>query len=279
MSQLHPIRDAFIHFLERCIAFLPNLLTTSLLLILGWVLGRLLAAGARHLIRKLRFDQVLEKAGWTEALERNGVAAAPSELVARLIHWTVGFVFAVLAVQNLGLALEALPVESFLEFLPRVLGAILLLFLGSVVAGVVSGALGTALAKIRFSQHKLISNGMRAAILLITLTMAIEHLGFDLSLFTGLMVNLLTIFAAALAFTFALAGRQPARNLLAGYYARERFTPGQVLELDDGKGHGELLGIGTLTSEIRTESGTVIFPNSILIETPIRRSPDQDSDG
>ncbi len=277
MTQFRPFNRALESLIERCIDSLPNFLTAIALFLGGWLLARLAASASRHLARHLEFDQVIENAGWTEAFDRNGITIKPSEFVARLVFWSMLAVFVVLAAQNLGLVITALPLKSFLAFLPRMLGAVLLLFFGSAIAGVVSSGLGATLARLGFDQHKLMAGATRGIILLITLTTAIEHLGFDLSLLTSTLINLLTIFAAALGVTFALGGRDVARNLLAGYYARERFTSGDILQLEEGS--GELVSIGTLTSEIRTESGSLVFPNSRLTDTAVTKlNPDTSLD-
>ncbi len=275
MTQLQPFQDAILGLTERTIAYLPTLLAALLLIVLGGFLSRLLATGTRHVIQHLEFEEVMNRAGWSAALDRAGVKISPSEIVARLVFWSVFLVFLVLGVQNLGFELTAVPLWGLLEFLPRLLGAVLLLFLGSAIASLVSSAVGTGLARVNFAQDRLLARLVRGLILLITFVAAVENLGFDLDFLTSTLLNLVSIFAAALAITFALGGRDVARNLLAGYYARERFGSGDRLRFDEGE--GELVGIGTLNVEIKTHEGTLVVPNARLIESTVHRlDPDGD---
>lgn len=273
MTQLQPFEDAFLVLTERAIAYLPNLLAALLLIALGGILGHLLASGARHIIRHLQFEEVMGRAGWTSALNRAGVKISPSEVVVRLVFWSIFLIFLVLGVQNLGFELSAVPLWGLVELLPRILGAVLLLFVGSAIASFVSSAVGAGLAHVNFAQDQLLASLVRGLILLVTFVAAVEHLGFDISFLTATLVNLLSIFAAALAVTFAFGGRDVARNLLAGYYARERFGAGDRLRFEEGE--GILVGIGTLNVEIKTDDGTLVIPNSRLIESTVfRLDPD-----
>ncbi len=269
MNQMQPLTDAFHRLAERAVAFLPHVLSAVILLAFGWLVSRLLAGGTRRLARRLGLDAALERAGWAEALARANVRTPPSEITARLVFWIVFVIFLVLAAENLELGLTAVPLRAFIEYLPRILGAVLLLFVGSAVAGILGSAVAASLAKIDFAQHKLLGSLVRVLILLFTVMMAIEHLGFDVTFLTTTVTNLVTIFAAGIAVTFALGGREVARNMLAGYYARERFRAGDVLALPEGE--GRLEGIGTLNSVISLEEGSLVVPNSRLVDTCGRR--------
>jgi len=248
---------------------LPHLIAGVVMLATGWLVSRLLAAASRRLARRLRLDELMETAGWGDAFSRANIKARPSDLIARLVFWILFLVFLVLAVENLGLELTAVPLRAFIEYLPRLLGAVLLLFVGSFVAVAVGSALGVSLAKIDFAQHKMLAGIVRSLLLIVTFVATVEHLGFDMSLLSATLVNLVTIAAAGLAIAFALGGRTVARNLLSGYYARERFRAGDLLELAEGR--GELAAIGNVNSEIELEDGSLVIPNSRLVETTIKR--------
>lgn len=269
MNQLEPLQRAFRHLTSEAIGFLPHLVAGVLMLAVGWLLSRLLAGAARRLVRQLNLDEMMARAGWTEAFSRANVKTSPSEVVARLVFWGLFLFFLVLAVENLGLELTAVPLRAFIEYLPRLLGAVLLLFVGSSVAVVLGGALSASLAKIDFAQHKMLAGIVRTLILMVTFVATIEHLGFDISMLTTTLINLVTIAAAGFAVAFALGGREVTRNMLAGYYARERFHAGDRLDLPEGQ--GELVAIGTLSSEIELTEGSLVIPNSLLVETAVKR--------
>jgi len=264
---LDPPKEAIDSLVKQIVDFVPNLLAATLLLVFGWLVARLIAAATRTLAQRLRLDEAMERAGWQEDLEQAGVRLAPSEILGRLVYWIVFLVFLALALENLGIDLNAVPLQAFLKYLPRVFGAVLLIFVGAVLAGIVSQGFSAALARLDFAQHKALAGFVHGLILLVTFLAVFDQLGFDVSLLSKTLANLLAIFAAALAITFALGGRDIAKNMLAGYYARERFHAGDKLQMEEAS--GELIGIGTVNSVLETAEGQLVIPNQRLVESSV----------
>ena len=270
MNRLQSASQVFEVLLDKMVAFLPGLLVGLFLIFIGWALGRFLAMGAKHLMRLLKFSEVMERAGWSRALADAEVTASPADFVGRLVFWGVFIVFLILGADNFGLRLAVIPLDGLIAFVPRILGAVVLLFLGSVIAGVAGGAVGTALARIDFEHHRVLAGLARGLVLLVTIMMAIEHLGFEIDFLADTLTNLLTIVVAAVAIAFAFGSREIARNVLAGYYARERFLAGDHVRLAEGE--GEIVGIGTISTEVETpEGGAWIIPNHRLVESAVHK--------
>ena len=272
MNLLEPLERALVELADRTIAWLPQIVAAIAVLIVGWLVARLVSLAALKLVVRSNAQKVMRQAGWNRALEQTGVQSSPAEVIARLIFWGLFLIFLILGLESLGFELAAVPIRLFIEYLPRLLGALLLLLAGTAFASVVGGIVGASLARIRFAQHRLLASLLRGLILLATFLTAFEQLGFDVSILGQTFTNLLTLLTAALALTFALGGRESARNMLSGYYARERFTVGDLVELEEG--WAELKSIGTVASELRLResSDILVVPNRRLVETSIRRA-------
>ncbi len=270
MSRIESARQVFEVLMDKGIAFLPNLFAGLALIFIGWVLGRFLSLAAKHLMRRLKFSEVMARAGWSKALEEAEVTSTPADFVGRLVFWGVFIVFLILGADNLGLELSVVPLDGLIAFVPRVLGAVLVVFLGSTIAGVAGGAIGASLARIDFEHHRALAGLVRGFILFVTIMMAIEHLGFEIDFLASTLTNLVTIVVAACAVAFAIGSREIARNILAGYYARERFLGGDYVRLAEGE--GEIVGIGTISTEVKTpEGGTLLVPNHRMIESTVHK--------
>lgn len=269
MQWFDSIRRAVDELIQQVVGFLPNLFAAILLLAVGWTAGRLLAAGATRVVRRIKLDAEIDQGSWREAMKRAGVQLTPSEIVGRVVFWTVLLVFVAMAVENLGIALTAVPLRSFVGYLPRILGAVLILFLGAVLAGVLGKAFSAGLAGLDLAQHRIVAKAAQGLVFLVTFLAAFDHLGFDVTLLSSTISNLITIFGAAMALAFVLGGRDVARDMLAGYYVREQYKVGSNLRV--GEAEGELLGIGTLSSTIKVPDGDLVIPNHSLIEKQIMR--------
>lgn len=77
----------------------------------------------------------------------------------------------------------------------------------------------------------------------------------------------MAIVIAGLVLAFAWGGREVARNVLAGHYVRENYRMGDHLAVDGYAGRVE--EVGTLSSRLATEDGSVMVPNSRLVETSV----------
>jgi small-conductance mechanosensitive channel len=98
----------------------------------------------------------------------------------------------------------------------------------------------------------------------LTFVLAVGQLGFKVEFLGDAVVNLLIVLIAALGLTFALSGRGIVRNLLAGFYSREIYALGQVIQVEGYR--GTLEAIDTLKATLSTEEGLVTVPNCLLID-------------
>ena len=75
---LNGIQASFIGVIGAIIAFLPNLLAAIVLIIVGWLLGKLLGAVVTKVLRAVRFNEVAERAEIDTFIEKAGVKSGPS---------------------------------------------------------------------------------------------------------------------------------------------------------------------------------------------------------
>src|ERR1700680_5306433 len=109
--------------------FLPRLLVMLILVLVGSMIPYLLKWILRSILRLVKFDKLSEGAGATQLLNK---AALPSstELVSRFAFWIAWLGFVLLGVSALGiLGLEEY-VTRFFVFLPRLLVALIFMFIG-----------------------------------------------------------------------------------------------------------------------------------------------------
>jgi small-conductance mechanosensitive channel len=108
---------------------------------------------------------------------------------------------------------------------------------------------------------------VRTIILIFVTVLAIEQLGVETTLLVATATALVAAVALALAVAFGWGSRELARNIMAGFHAREEFAVGQRLAV---RGHsGRLVGIGTIRTQLETEAGLVSLPNSALTEEEV----------
>jgi len=77
----------------------------------------------------------------------------------------------------------------------------------------------------------------------------------------------LAAFGLALGLALGLGARPLAYQILAGYYVRQRFRPGQTIRLEQVQ--GEVSGTGSVNTVVNTAVGPIVVPNSVLIERTV----------
>lgn len=270
MIDIDVLQTALSEMLVQIIAYLPNLLTALILFLLGWAIARLLATITKKIARRLGLDTAVERSGLAEGLVQAGISKTASELLGQLLFWLVLLTFILMAMENLGLTVAITPLQNLISYLPRVLAAILTLVLGALLAQVAGKATQAASAGMGIDFHQGLGKATHGLLMVIVVIITIEQMGLNLTLLTDLFSTMIGIAFAGFALAFGLGGRDVARNVLAGYYARETFSIGEPLVLDEIK--GTLEAIGTFSTEIQTSEGTLIIPNARLTDGAVKVS-------
>jgi hypothetical protein len=116
-------------------AYVPNLIGAILILVAGWVLALAVAAIIRGILRRTSLDQRIAK--WLLGAER-AKEANIEEAAGKVVFYLVLVLVLVAFFQALGLTLATQPLNEMLtqvfQFVPRLVGAILLLLVAWLVA-------------------------------------------------------------------------------------------------------------------------------------------------
>jgi hypothetical protein len=262
------LQDSLSDLWDRVIAWLPTILVVIILLILGWAFARLISALTQKLLRRLRVDGIFERVGLADGFTRAGITRPASELIGLVIFWFVFLSFILLVLEQFGLMAVVLPLQGLIGFLPRLLAAALVLIVGAFLAQFLGRVSQATAAGMGIEFHQPLGQLVQVLLLVVTVILAVDQLGFNLTLLTETLTNLLTVVVAGLVLAFALGARGVAGNVLAGYYAREQFSLGEHVVVDDQE--GTLEAIGTLNAEITVGEDRIFIPNTRMIESQVR---------
>jgi small-conductance mechanosensitive channel len=252
-------------------AWLPGLAAALLLLFVGWIVARLVQFLTRNILARLGLDRLSERAGLSQVFSQAGLVSSASDLLARLVYWLVLLVFLLAATESLGLVGVVEILRGFVNYLPRVLAATVILILGSLLARLVSDAVRALSVQAGIDSGPVMGQAVRYVLLIFAIILALEQLGIETNLLTIAASAIIGALAIALALAFGLGSRDLARNIMAGYHARDSFLPGQRLTFAGRT--GRLVLIGTVKFILETEAGLVSLPNITLIEEEVTVHP------
>ena len=253
---------------NKMAVFLPSLFTAIALLIGGYFIARLLSTAISKLLTKIGIDRLADTAGISATLEKAGMTATPSALLAKIVYWLIFLTFIISACDALGLDRISATIDHFVLYIPKVLSAIFLTMIGLFVAGFVRTAIEASLASLNLGYEKTIGGIIYALIVVIVVSLSINQLEIETDLLNQVVIIFLLAGAGAVSLALGLGTKHVAGNVVAGVYARELYLPGSSIKIGDLA--GEVIEIGSTALIIKTEEGKKItIPNSQLIDSQV----------
>ena len=228
--------QAFGSLVDSTIAAVPKVFVGILLVAGAFLVAKLVERALRYALTKVRFDELVGKAGIDTTLQRLGIRQELTTLFPRLTYFVVLLVLARTAGDALALAAISGAIGAFFEYLPNILAALLLLILGGTVGQFAGQTVSQSAASSGIEFAPALGKLVSGVILFVGAMMAIAQLKIDTDI-----VRIVTSFVlggAALAFglSFGLGTRDIVRNIADEFYARKVLVVGKPLEVAGQQG-------------------------------------------
>lgn len=224
------INEPFQHVTERLLAFLPHLLMAAVILLLGFVAGWLVKVILKRVLSLLKLDTYAERSGLSGLLTKGGLKEPLSMLLARIIGGVVVFAFLLIALSNLNLTILDHLIERVFDYLPNVMVAVIIVFLGYTLGNFFGRAalIASVNAGVQFS--RLVGRFIRYLIMMLGILIALEQLGIGKETVLLTFAILFSGIVLAMALAFGLGGRDLAREYLEKRF-RERSAEDDIQHL------------------------------------------------
>ena len=260
--------QAFGNLVDSVIAAVPKIAMGIVFVVAALLLAKLIERALRYALTMVRFDNLVGRAGVDRALQRLGIRQELTSLIPRLVYFLVLLLLTRTAVDALGLVAISNAIGAFFSYLPNIIAALLLLFLGSAVGQFAGQTVAQSAESSGIDFAPALGKLVSGIILFVCAMMAIAQLRIDTDI-----VRIVTSFVlggAALAFglSFGLGTRDITRNIIAGFYARKIFRPGDPLEVRGER--GVLKAITATQTLIQQDTGLVVVANGALLDETVR---------
>lgn len=262
---LETLQNIFTEMVNGIISYLPNLLIAVVILVVGWIIGRILRYIIERILKLIRFDDIVARA---ELFNSMTSKRTPTEIFGMLIFWIIFLNFLLTAFDELGLSQAVEPLRALIAFLPTLIVGFILLIIGALLAKAIADMVEAAVNNMGIEFGKAIANGVRIILLGIVVIVVLQQMGIESQILTDIFVYVIAILLAGLALAFGLGGRGVVRNVLAGFYAREMYALGDIITIDEAE--GSLEAIGTINAEIYRDGERMLVPNTFLTDNQVR---------
>lgn len=201
-------------------AWIPALLGALVILFAGYLLARVLERIVDRLLRKIRLNHLLERGGVTQAMERSGSQVNPVRVLSNLVFWLVMFVVILIASTALGLESLANVFSDLVSYVPHVIAAIVIIFVGIVLGNFVGGLIAASVGALKGGRA--LARIGKSGVIILAIFMALQQLGIATDIVTTAFAILFGAIALALALSFGLGTRELAGEVTREWYEKYR---------------------------------------------------------
>lgn len=252
---------------DWAMAYLPQIILATILLLVGFVVGKILRYGVIKLGEITGFDKM--SSSTNKVLRKFGYKKSTLEFVGGFIMWVTFLLFVGAAIQYVfGEQILTQTLTSIAIFFPKFIIAVVVIILG-LILGDVFGNIAKGLTENLFPKLKdknvisFFSGGItKSLIFLISIIIALDVLGIYVEVFTmGFAIILLSI-----SLVIIVGSKDLLLNAFAGMYIQSsgNIRKGMEIEFDNNK--GKIKDIGIIHTKIEMKKEEVQIPNHLFMK-------------
>ncbi len=255
-------------FGEQFMRALPAIIGAVLILLIGWLIAKLVSMAVTRLLRLVKFDALGDRIGLMEMLEKANIKMTPSKLLGRFAYWLLLLLVIITAADTLGWHALSKEISHLLELLPNLFVAAVFLIVGMYIAGFVRDIIASATASLSIGSGRVISQAIYYLLIVIVTLTALDQAGVDISIITNNLMLILGAVLLAAALSYGLASRDVLSNILASYFARSIYKPGQFVEIEGTR--GEVKSVTGVAMIVKVEDDLLVIPTKDLMNHRIK---------
>ncbi|KAA3662107.1 MAG: hypothetical protein DWQ10_03190 [Calditrichaeota bacterium] len=252
---IEDLGQMFVQLKANLITFIPNLIFAILIILVGIAIARLFQALLNRFIKNI--DRFISSRNLQKGLKQ--IQLEPSgRLVGKIVFWIIVIFFLTVATEALSLPIITTWLSGLVRYLPNVMVAAVIVFLGIMGGRLLRDLITTATGTAGLPRGNVLGMVAQYVVLLITILIAADQVGVDIAILTNVIDILLAaiLFGAALA--FGLGARTSVSNILASYYLQSRYREGHTIKI--GEIEGQIIQITPTAVVLESTVGKITIP-------------------
>jgi len=204
------INQIIYRFWQRFINFLPDFFGGILILSLGLVTSAIVKNIIFIVFRFIKLDSFFNKA----KIVGKQVVLAWEELLAEVVRWTIIILFLIPTFEVWGLSKVTNVLNQLLLYLPNVIVAIVVGFIGLLIANLTYDLIRHSIKKLGSLSAYILAGVAKIIILFFTVLIILNQLGVAQDLVRILFTGIVAMVALAGGLAFGLGGKDLAKEIL-----------------------------------------------------------------
>lgn len=259
------LEESLAESLDTLITFLPKVVGAVVLIAVGMIVGRLVAAGTGRLLALVGTDRLSAGVGISGLLHRAGVTKDASALLGSLAYWVVLLLFVITAIQTLGLAALSESLAAAVSYLPNLALAAVIALVGLAAANFARDSVTDACRAAGLPHGAVAGRSIYGVIVLLVAIMVVAELGVDTALLDTVVILLVSGAMGAVALSVGLGARTMIANVLAAYSVKAVLTVGQQVRV--GALQGRVTALTPTSVVLEADGKRVVVPASYFGDT------------
>ncbi|MCK4247189.1 MAG: mechanosensitive ion channel [Methanomicrobia archaeon] len=261
MSQ---IDDLLVRAWENVKEYFPNIVACVVILIMGYIVGRLAQKAIDLILKQTGMRRYLER---VEEREGRDIGISISSFIGVIVKWIIYLVAIMSAISVLGVSGLNEIMAQLVTYLPNIIFALVIVILGIVIGDKAAGFVRYTCEELKVPKYWIMGNMIRYLIYAIVIVIALAQLKIS----TDVLIIGIAVVLAALGVTLILALKEIAPNMAAGFHLIHDtpFKIGDIVEIDGNEGVVD--NIGLISTTIKAKEEKIIIPNSKFLENVVKK--------
>ncbi|MFW5703397.1 MAG: mechanosensitive ion channel family protein [Patescibacteria group bacterium] len=226
---IQPVTDVLSRFIVQFIEFLPSFLGGLLIFILGIIIASILSRFFISLVSFFRLPNILER---TRLVQKKEVTIW-SQVIAEIIRWTVIILFLIPTLEAWGLSQATVVLNELLLYIPNVIIAVVIAFIGIVAANLVSDLVRQSIRSIGEYSARSFAFFSKSVVIFFTILIVLNQLGVAQNLIMILFTGIVAMIALAGGLAFGLGGQKIAAEILHDMQKNLKKTTHEATHSED----------------------------------------------
>jgi hypothetical protein len=220
------LNQSMVRLLSQVASLLPGFVALIVAFLFSVVVAWLLSFVLRRFLVSIRFDERLVHWGMSSIAERSP-SNSPTFLVTRIIAGSIVIIGLLIGLAAFDAALISELVLRLFAYLPRILTAVAVLLVGSIIARFLARSVLIGGVNMNLQYARLLSVGVKWLVIVLSVAMALEHLDIG----TGMVHLAFGILFGGIVLALALAVGLGSKELVSRSLEREaNKTPAPAVE-------------------------------------------------
>lgn len=235
-----------------------EILPGILLILLSLLISLIVEYVVRILVRMMRVNRLIERSSIIHALSDLGIKPRSHIYVGKIFFWITFLILLEASAEVSGWESITSRFNEYAELIPLLIGAAIITTLGLFTSKFIRDLMRGVLTRAGSKTSTIISNITYYALIALTLTIVLGHMGFDTTIITANVSIVLgsILFAFSLAFVFA--SKDLLSNILASSYNKSLYKVGQQVVID--KNEGEIIKITNTAVYVKSATKIRVIP-------------------